>query len=252
MPGGKSRRSRAVGTTQRFDEMVGDNEENSPSHEEEDDEDDPVSLASILRELKDFRHKNKEQFSEIQRNQQQTDVRVTQAEARIDEVETALGATSTLIKQLLARQDTMEAKLTDQEARARRDNLRIYGIPEEAEGTNIIVFLENMLRDSLAFPPETDLKIERAHRALAPKPAGGQTRPRSIIAKFSSYRVKEVVIRIAWQKKQVMYKDTRFYVDHDYPPLILKKRTEYNQAKRVLKEHNIKFQTPYPAKMSVL
>uniref|UniRef100_A0AAV2IUT8 Uncharacterized protein n=1 Tax=Knipowitschia caucasica TaxID=637954 RepID=A0AAV2IUT8_KNICA len=133
--------------------MVGDNEGNSPSHEEEDDEDDPVSLASILRELKDFRHENKEQFSEIQRNQQQTDARVTQAEARIDEVETALG--------------------------------------------------------------------------------------------------EEEVIRIAWQKKQVMYKDTRFYVDHDYPPLILKKRTEYNQAKRVLKEHNIKFQTPYPAKLRV-
>lgn len=41
-------------------------------------------------------------------------------------------------------------------------------------------------------------------------------------------------------------------MDHDYPPAILKKRAEYTQAKKVLKEKKIKFQTPYPAKMRVL
>ncbi len=53
----------------------------------------------------------------------------------------------------------MEAKLIDQEGRVRRDNIRIYGIPEEAEGNNISSFLENLLRDSLDFPHDAEIKI---------------------------------------------------------------------------------------------
>lgn len=49
----------------------------------------------------------------------------------------------------------------------------------------------------------------------------------------------------------MQYNDDRFYVDHDYPPAIIKKRAEYNQAKKVLKETKIKFQTPYPARLRV-
>ncbi|KAK7881156.1 hypothetical protein WMY93_029565 [Mugilogobius chulae] len=173
-----------------------------------------------------------------------TEARLEETEARIDEVETTLQATSALLKQLLQRQDSMEAKLTDQEARARRENLRIYGIPEEAEGNNIIAFLEKLLCETLDFTREACVKIERAHRALGPKPTGQQTQPRSIIVKFSSFRVKEEVIKRAWQKKQVMYNNTRFFVDHDYPPAIQKKRTEYNQAKRVLKERKSSFKPP--------
>ncbi|KAK7877298.1 hypothetical protein WMY93_031990 [Mugilogobius chulae] len=192
----------------------------SPLHEgEENDEAEPASLESILKELKGFRRDNERQLSEIQKYQQKTEARLEETEARIDEVETTLQATSALLKQLLQRQDSMEAKLTDQEARARRENLRIYGIPEEAEGNNIIAFLEKLLCETLDFTREACVKIERAHRALGPKPTGQQTQPRSIIVKFSSFRVKEEVIKRAWQKKQVMYNNTRFFVDHDYPRL---------------------------------
>ncbi len=140
-----------------------------------------------------------------------------------------------LVKRLSQRQASMEAKLIDQEGRARRDDIRIYGIPEESEGNNISRFLENLLRDSLDFPHDAEIKIERAHRALAPKPTDPQAKPRSIIAKQASYRAKEEVIRKAWQKREVLYNNTRFYVDHDYPPTILKKRAEYAEAKKILR-----------------
>lgn len=47
------------------------------------------------------------------------------------------------------------------------------------------------------------------------------------------------------------YKNTRFFVDHDYPTAVLKKRYEYTEAKKILRERKIKFQTPYPAKLRV-
>lgn len=96
----------------------------------------------------------------------------------------------------------MEAKLINQEGRDRRDNIRINGIPEEAEGDNISSFLINLLRDSLDLPLDMELKVKRAHRALVPKPTNSQVKPHSIIAKLASFRVKEEVICKAWQKKR--------------------------------------------------
>lgn len=217
-------------------------------HEENEAED--ATLHSILSEIKDFRRDNNHQLAEIKQELHSTNDRLEEAEGRIEEAETALQAMATLMKKLMNRQASMEAKITDQEGRARRDNLRIHGIPEKEEGDNMCAFLEKLLSDTLDI---RELRIERAHRSQAPAPApeDSQARPRSIIAKFTSYKVKEEVIRRAWQKKAVYYKNTRFFVDHDYPAAVLKKRYEYTEAKKILRERKIKFQTPYPAKLRV-
>jgi len=177
-----------------------------------------------------------------------TNNRLEEAEGRIEEAETALQAMAMLTKKLMKRQASMEAKLTDQEGQARRDNLWIHGIPEKEEGDIMCAFPEKLLSDTLDI---RGLGIERAHRSQAPAPEEPRARPRSIIAKFTSYKVKEEVIRKAWQKKAVYYKNTRFFVDHDYPTALLRKRYEYTEAKKILKERKIKFQTPYPAKLRV-
>lgn len=43
----------------------------------------------------------------------------------------------------------------------------------------------------------------------------------------------------------------RIYFDQDYAPAILRKRKDYAEAKRALKQQNIRFQTSYPAKLRV-
>lgn len=210
-----------------------------------------ASLNSIFDEIRAFRRENGAQLSDIKQELKRASDRLDEVEGRVDETETVLQATSTLIKQLTLRQANLEARLIDQEARARRDNLRIYGIPENKEGTDMAGFLDKLLKTSLNLPHDRDLKIERAHRALAPKPTGSQAKPRSIVVKFGSWRTKEDVIKRAWQKKEVFCDNVRFYVDHDFPPEVQKKRGEYTEAKKMLKAKRIKFQTPYPAKMRI-
>lgn len=246
-----TRKKQTKGTAPITEDLQQDSRSCSPVHEAEGQEMEEVSLEKVLTELRDFRRDNKQQLSEIQQDLHKTSDRLDEAEGRIEEVETALQAASSLLTQLIQRQDNMEAKLIDQEGRARQENIRIYGIPEGVEDNNIEDFIDKLFRDCLDFPQDTQIKIERAHRALGPKPANAQSKPRSIIVKFASYKVKEEVIRRAWQKGQVQYNNERFYVDHDYPPAIIKKRAEYNQAKKILKERKIKFQTPYPAKLRV-
>ena len=58
-------------------------------------------------------------------------------------------------------------------------------------------------------------------------------------------------MRRAWGKKQVFLNGRIIYFDQDYPPAVLQKRKEYSEAKRVLKQNKIRFQTPFPAKLRV-
>lgn len=79
-------------------------------------------------------------------------------------------AVAALMRQLSQRSVNTEAKLPDPEGRALRDNIRIHGVPDEAEGNNISIFLENPLRKLLDFSRDMNLDTERAHRASFPKP----------------------------------------------------------------------------------
>lgn len=208
------------------------------------------TLLNILKELRDFRKDNNDQYSDIKRELKRANDRVEEAKVRIEESETVLQVVSGLIMRLTERQVGLEVRLDEQEGRARRDNLRIYGIAEDKEGTDMVRFLDNMLKTALGFSNDLSLGVERAHRTLTAKP-DAQAKPRSIVVKFGSYRMKEEVLRRAWQKKEVFCEGVRFFVDHDYPIEVLKKRNEYREAKKILREKRIKFQTPYPYKMRV-
>ncbi|KAK1887182.1 LINE-1 type transposase domain containing protein 1 [Dissostichus eleginoides] len=141
------------------------------------------------------------------------------------------------------KEDINQKLLEDLESRSRRNNLRIYGIPEDAElkSDTVAMFVDKWLRDELSL--ETDLQIQQAHRALAPKPKSGQP-PRSIILNFLQFHVKEMVLKRAWEKKTVKLGDNRIYFDHDYTARILLQRKAYVGVKKILKGEGIRFQTP--------
>lgn len=62
----------------------------------------------------------------------------------------------------------------------------------------MVAYVERMLREGLELPVTFELRVERAHRALMPKQPG-EAPPRSIVVKMSSYRMKEELLRMAWQ-----------------------------------------------------
>ncbi len=152
---------------------------------------------------------------------------------------------NTLI-QLLKNQEILQAKVTDLEGRSRRNNIRIYAVPENTEGTSTSCFIEDFiireLGDNLGPSLGKELGIERAHRALAPKPQPGVS-PRSIVVRFLQFTTKEKVQQAAW-KKMMYAQEKRVYFDHDYAEQVQQIRKEYAPVMRVLKENKIQFQTP--------
>ncbi|KAI4896998.1 hypothetical protein NFI96_008863 [Prochilodus magdalenae] len=178
----------------------------SSSESEEDGTAQPsASLEGILREIKEFGRNNRQQLADIKQELSKTNKRLDEAEGRIEETEQRMTTVETVLKRVIQQQAALEAGLLDQEGRSRRENIRVYGIPENAEGSCM----------------------------------------------FQSARMKEDVLRRAWQKKEIFFNNSRFFVDHDYPPAVLKKRMEYAEAKRELKSKKIRFQTPFPAKLRV-
>uniref|UniRef100_A0A087Y0S1 L1 transposable element RRM domain-containing protein n=1 Tax=Poecilia formosa TaxID=48698 RepID=A0A087Y0S1_POEFO len=203
-----------------------------------------VNLERIFREIQEFRQENKQHLDALKEDINKANQRIEEAEERIVVAEARLDRVKLAVRSMLKTQIQNEDKLVDQEARARRKNIWIFKIPEnEEQGKLMIEYVEKLLREKLNLPDSYELGIERKHRALAPEPTGA-AKPRSIGVQFLRYCTKEEILRKAWEKKEIYVNNQRLYFDHDYPP-------EYNEAKRVLREKKIRFQTPYPAKLHI-
>ena len=75
--------------------------------------------------------------------------------------------------------------------------------------------------------------------------------PRSIVITFLSFKTKETLLRKAWQRKGFTWQENHTNLDHEYPSLILKKRRDYTEIRKVLKKNKVQFQTLFPARLRV-
>lgn len=69
-----------------------------------------------------------------------------------------------VLSETLSNQAQIQAKLTDLEACSCRNNIRMYGIPEDAEGGNLQEFMESFIKAELSLR-DVDLGIQHCHRA---------------------------------------------------------------------------------------
>lgn len=104
------------------------------------------------------------------------------------------------MREMFDRTRQMQEKIIDLEGRSMRNNIRIFGLPEDTEGNSVIKYVEQLLKTELQLPEEMTLQIQRAHRALAQKP-GPNTTSRSIVVNFLQFETKEMILTKAWQKK---------------------------------------------------
>uniref|UniRef100_A0A087XN41 L1 transposable element RRM domain-containing protein n=1 Tax=Poecilia formosa TaxID=48698 RepID=A0A087XN41_POEFO len=185
----------------------------------------------IMQDLNSFKSEMNKKLEEVSWDFRNLAARLTEAEQRVNELETVNMDLRDSLSYCLKQQKNLLDKVTDLERRSRH-NIRIHGIEEEAEGNAMQTFIANFLKEQLSI--NQDLQIQRAHRSLAPKT--------SILVNFHRYDIKEKILKAAW--------GTIFY-DDDLPTEINNKLKEYRNIKKILKEGKIRFQTAYPAKMRI-
>ncbi|XP_057697484.1 cytochrome P450 2J4-like isoform X2 [Corythoichthys intestinalis] len=220
-----------------------------------------ASIAGLLEENRralsaDF----KETLAKLEHKLDSINATVTDHSAKIGDLETnatlqdsrltALEATCAMLSDSNAK---LLAKVTDLEARSRRNNIRVLGLPESIEGQlQPTVFFSKMLADVFGgvlnnTPPECD----RAHRTFSAKPQPGQ-RPRPVIIRLHKYQVKDKIIREARAKRgELMFQSYPIAVYEDYPPDIVEQRKEYSEVMSRLYKLGLKPTLLYPARLFI-
>ena len=166
----------------------------------------------------------------------------------MNEFDKRLSSVETSQTSLAKENDALKEKVAYLENYTRRQNIRIVGIPENAEGPRPSEFITKLLidvfgEDNFEKPPSVD----RAHRSLAPKPVDGDNRPRPFIVKLHHFQTKELILRLARQKGPLSYNGSRFHIFPDYSPDINKRRAAFSESKKKLHAAKIQFALFYPA-----
>uniref|UniRef100_A0A3Q1BE19 L1 transposable element RRM domain-containing protein n=1 Tax=Amphiprion ocellaris TaxID=80972 RepID=A0A3Q1BE19_AMPOC len=179
--------------------------------------------------------------------------RVVDAEERITATEETTAAHRKAIGFLLQREAELVERCEDLQNRARRQNLRLYQVPEGSEGRDMVTFIKKLLPTVLTELPlkEGDIRIDRAHRALMPKPKENDP-PRSIGIRFADYTVKERILQQAWKQRTVKMGERQIYFDNDYSSELQRKRAQVRYVVKQLKQKSIKAKCLYPARLRMM
>lgn len=218
--------------------------------------------SELLVELRKLRRENGDAFQEtkqslnrletsvgeIKQQMEKLDKRLTTVEHRVSNAEDRSIRHERALGYLLRREARLTAKQDDMENRLRRNNIRVYGIPEEAEGKEMVPFMVEFFRTTLTLKDDVEIKLERALRAIAPKPKT-KASTRSIIVRFLDFSVKQAVLQQAWKQRDITFQGQKVYFDQDYSPDVQRKRKKVREVIKRLREKNIKAQSPYPAQL---
>lgn len=145
----------------------------------------------------------------------------------------------------------LHEKCTDLESRSRRQNLRIIGVSEGAEGASATRFMADFFTEVLG--PEnftSPVTIDRAHRSLASKPKSGG-RPRPILVRLHYFTEKERILGISKGKGRLFYRDTPVHIFPDLPAEVGKLRAAFNPVKAKLRAAKVEYSLFFPAVLSV-
>ncbi len=86
-----------------------------------------------------------------------------QTRDRVDSVQAAAREDRRAVTDLKNQLERLTEKMTDMEDRSRRNNVRLVGLPEGAEGSNVAGFLRVNLSKWIPSLKGRDIEIERAH-----------------------------------------------------------------------------------------
>lgn len=111
---------------------------------------------------------------------------------------------------------SLKSRAEDAENRNRRNNLRIVGLPEGAEGPDPMAFTEHLLCSLLLQAQfSAYFVVERAHRMPAAKgPPEGP--PRTFILKLLNFCDRNLVLREAKRIDTLRYEATKLMIFPDY------------------------------------
>lgn len=145
----------------------------------------------------------------------------------------------------------LQEKVIDLEARSRRQNIKIVGLPENIESGRAADFVANLFPSLFGGEHfSRPVKVDRAHR-LGSRQANNATKPRVLIARIHDDRVKELIMQLAKQQSPLMYQGHRIHVFPDFPSEVMKRRQLFDATRKRLRDAGVRTGFIYPARLIV-
>lgn len=133
----------------------------------------------------------------------------------------------------------------DYENRNRCNNLRIRGIPESVSTTNILPALKRLFNELLGTEETLPIEINRAHRMFGPR-SQDPNRPRDILCRIHYFTVKELILRKARERGDLLLDGCKVQLLPDLSQMTLDKRRALCPLLDCLREHEISYSWGQP------
>ncbi|KAJ1083021.1 hypothetical protein NDU88_003182 [Pleurodeles waltl] len=143
---------------------------------------------------------------------------------------------------------SLRAKVTDLEDRSRRDNIRLFGIPERKEGSDTKAFLQSLLPDLFGIEFSPPLEFQRAHR-IGPPHKATSDKPRPIIACFLRHDQTRQVLSAAKTQGPASLDGHEIRVAANFSRLTNEKRKAFLAFRPQLRKLDIKYGLLEPARI---
>lgn len=177
--------------------------------------------------------------------------RVTEVERRVSETEDCQREHHTDLQALELQVKNLEIRAEDAENRNRRNNLRVLGLPEGAEGADPVAFMEELLPSLLPKAKFSNhFSIERAHRIPASRGPPGAP-PRTFIFKLLHYRDRDTVLRVARLQGELKFNNTKLLIFPDYTVETQRQRKAFDHVRGMLRQRGVKYSMLFPARLRV-
>ena len=132
---------------------------------------------------------------------------------------------------------TLQEKCLDLECRSRRQNLKMFGIPEHAEAGDPVGFAATFFPAVLGAENfQTPIVVDRCHR-LGAKSNERNSRPRIMIVRLHYYTEKEKILELSKKRGELLFNGRHpVFIHPDVPLQITQLRQTYGPIKAKLRE----------------
>ncbi|KAJ1202366.1 hypothetical protein NDU88_006166 [Pleurodeles waltl] len=172
--------------------------------------------------------------------------RVTGLEQRMGSLETQINTSQEREQDFIY----LRSKLTDMEDRSRRDNIRVIGIPENEEGSDMQAFLTSTLPKMISLDFDPPLEFQRAHR-IGPKRSDNSSRPRPIIACLLRHNQTRQILQVGRNHGPFRIDQHEIRITADYSKETNERRKAFLALRPRLRKLEMKYGLFDPARMLV-
>ncbi|XP_078539573.1 mucin-5B-like [Lissotriton helveticus] len=178
--------------------------------------------------------------------------RVKEVEIVAKSLVTDMSELQTKVSQLKKENAALADKLDDQEGRARRNNVRIIGLPESEGKQAMDLYVEELIKTELKPKGLSNFfTVERAHRVPGGKPKPGAP-PRPVLACLFNFRDGDAILQAARTSPPVSIHNSNITFFPDYTAAVSQRRRNFQEVKRELRSRELPYSMLFPARLRVV